>query len=74
MANITLQDIKIHKSLLYPYTIRCNVSNPCKDINFYNVQTDKWLIGMKQTGYVCEYAMGKRRDNYPPIHCLDNIG
>ena len=71
MANITLQDIKIHKSLLYPYTIRCNVSNPCKDINFYNVQTDKWLVGQKETGYMCEYVFGKGRNNVPKIHCLE---
>ena len=73
MRNITLQDVDIRNSLLYPYTIRCNVTNPCKDINFYNVRTDKWLIGRKQTGYVCDYAMGKRKDNYPPIHCLDDV-
>lgn len=30
LKNITLDNIKIHRSLLYPVTIRCNVSNPCK--------------------------------------------
>lgn len=74
MVNITLEDVSIHQSWLYPYTIRCNVTNPCRDINFYNVKTDSWRYGQKQNGYVCEYAMGKRRDTYPPIHCLDNIG
>ena len=69
--NITLEDVKIHKSLLYPYTIRCNVSNPCTDINFYNVQTDSWRIGLKQKGYVCEYAMGHMKNTIPKIGCLD---
>lgn len=30
LRNITLENIKITKSLLYPVTIRCNVSNPCR--------------------------------------------
>jgi hypothetical protein len=29
LKNITLEDVKIHNSLLYPVTIRCNVTNPC---------------------------------------------
>lgn len=29
LKNITLEDVTIHKSLLYPVTIRCNVTNPC---------------------------------------------
>jgi len=74
LRNITLDDIKIHKSFLYPYTIRCNVSNPCTEINFYDVQTDMWQIGRPDTGYVCEYAMGKTRGTTPKIHCLDEIG
>lgn len=74
MRNITLEDITIHKSFLYPYTIRCNVSNPCTDINFFNVVTDTWQHGQPETGYVCEYATGKRKGTYPPLHCLDNIG
>lgn len=53
LRNITLDDISIHESLLYPVTIRCNVTNPCKDINFINVKTDGWRIGQKKNGYVC---------------------
>lgn len=56
--NITLENIDIKNSLLYPVTIRCNVSNPCEHINFINVRTDKWDIGQKETGHVCEYASG----------------
>jgi hypothetical protein len=73
LRNITLEKIKIHKSFLYPYTIRCNVTNPCQDINFYEVQTDEWQHGQKDTGYVCEYVMGKRRDTHPVLHCLDEV-
>ena len=71
MRNITVEDVRIHNSFFYPYTIRCNASNPCRDINFYNVQTDSWKIGQKQTGYLCEYVIGKGRNNLPPIHCLE---
>jgi hypothetical protein len=52
-------------------TIRCNVSNPCQHINFINVRTNKWDIGQKQYGYVCEYASGIGEGNVPQIHCLD---
>ncbi len=70
LRNITLDNIKIHKSLLYPVTIRCNVSNPCTEINFYNVTTDEWQIGQKDKGYVCEFASGNAKNNSPLIHCL----
>jgi hypothetical protein len=70
LTNITLEDITIHKSLLYPVTLRCNVSNPCTEINFINVKTDEWLIGQKDKGYVCEFATGKALGNSPQIGCL----
>lgn len=70
LRNITLRDISIHNSLLYPVTIRCNVSNPCEDINFYNVRTDSWQIGQKKKGYVCEYSTGKGSGNQPLIDCI----
>ncbi len=35
--------------------------------------TDKWQIGQKDTGYVCEYVMGKTRGTYPRLHCLDEM-
>lgn len=73
LSNITLENIQIRNSLLYPYTIRCNASNPCTGINFYNVVTDKWRIGQKEKGYVCDFAMGKTKGTYPKIHCLDEI-
>jgi len=38
------------------------------------VKTDTWQHGQKQTGYVCEYALGKRSGTYPPLHCLDDVG
>ena len=74
MRNITLEDVKIHKSFLYPVTIRCNVSNPCTEINFINVNIDEWVIGQKEKGYVCEFATGKGIKNSPPIHCLNDEG
>lgn len=72
LRNVTLRNIRIHKSFLYPYTIRCNVSNPCTDINFHNVVTDSWQHGQPTRGYVCEYASGSSSGTSPPLHCLDN--
>ena len=53
-------------------TLRCNVSNPCTNINFKEVKTDGWRIGEKITGNVCEFASGSSVDTYPVMSCLDN--
>jgi hypothetical protein len=74
LRNISLIDITIHKSLLYPITIRCNVTNPCTEINLINVQVDEWEIGEKIQGYVCEFASGVGKGNNPPIYCLGDEG
>ncbi len=55
---------------MYPITIRCNVTNPCTEINFINVKVDKWEIGEKITGNICEFATGIGRGNVPNIDCL----
>jgi hypothetical protein len=70
MQNITLQNVSITDSLLYPVTIRCNVSNPCRWFRFENVTTDRWRIGRKDTGVVCEYATGEQRGCRPSIPCF----
>lgn len=33
ICNVTMKDIRIHKSLLFPYVFRCNKTNPCTGIN-----------------------------------------
>jgi hypothetical protein len=68
--NITLRNIAISDSWLYPITIRCNVSNPCRHFVFENVTTDKWYVGQKETGVVCEYVTGVQRNNKPTIPCF----
>ena len=55
VSNITLRNIKIHKSLLFPIVLRCNSTNPCKNITFDNVQVDKWVLYKKKAS-VCENA------------------
>ncbi len=34
ITNIVVQNVTITNSLLYPVTIRCNASNPCRDFLF----------------------------------------
>lgn len=63
-------EYQIEHSLLYPVTIRCNVTNPCEAINFINARTDRWDIGQKEDGHVCEYASGIGEGNVPVIDCL----
>lgn len=48
------------------------MSNPCERINFINVRTDRWDIGQKEDGHVCEYASGYGEGNRPAIYCLDD--
>lgn len=33
IRNVIMKDIKIHKSLLFPYVFRCNKTNPCTGIH-----------------------------------------
>lgn len=70
VQNITLRNIAIRNSVLYPVTIRCNVSNPCRWFEFDNVTTDKWSIGQKETGVVCEYVSGRQSGTHPQIPCF----
>lgn len=70
IQNITLRNIAIRDSVLYPVTIRCNVSNPCRWFEFENVTTDRWSIGQKSTGVVCEYVTGRQTNTKPQIPCF----
>lgn len=53
ISDVTLKNVKITDSLLFPIIMRCNKTNPCHDIVFDNVHVDKWKIGKKDKGYIC---------------------
>jgi hypothetical protein len=53
--------------------MRCNETNPCKNITFDNVQARGWLIGKKKKGYVCEHISGERTNSYPQLDCLKSL-
>ncbi len=48
IRNVTLTNIKVYNSLLFPIVLRCNETNPCTDINLNNVVVDHWHIGKKK--------------------------
>ena len=54
LRNITLKNVMVNNSFFFPVVIRCNETNPCKDFLFENVTTDKWHVGQKSVGVVCE--------------------
>jgi hypothetical protein len=37
ITNVKLKNIQIRNSLLFPIVLRCNETNPCKNIDFENV-------------------------------------
>ena len=69
VRNITLKNVHIDNSLLFPIIVRCNATNPCTGINFNNVFINKWRIGNKK-GYVCENVKGTQEGGYPKLDCL----
>ena len=71
IRNITLVDIKITDSLLFPILLRCNKTNNCSGIYFKNVTANKWFIGNKNKGYVCENVQGIQEGGYPKLDCLN---
>lgn len=74
LRNITLKNVMVNNSLFFPVVIRCNETNPCKNFLFDNVTTDKWHVGQKKTGVVCEQTSGKQRLCNPKIYCLQQMG
>lgn len=72
MRNITLKNVMVNNSLFFPVVIRCNETNPCTGFNFENVTTDKWKIGKKNVGVVCEFAHGTQKSCSPKIFCFED--
>ena len=70
ISNIVLKNVKIWNSLLFPIIMRCNETNPCRNIVYDSVQVEGWLIGNKSKGYVCENVHGTRTNTYPKLDCL----
>lgn len=73
ITNIKLKDIVVKNSLLFPIVMRCNETNPCKNITYENVQARGWLIGKRKKGYVCEHIVGQRTNSYPELDCLKSL-
>lgn len=65
MRNITLRNIHSQGSILPPGIIRCNVTNPCTNIVFENVQMKSFLWDMVGNGFITEYAYGKSTGSFP---------
>ena len=70
ITNVKLKNISVKNSLLFPIVMRCNETNPCKNIIFDNVRASGWLLGKKDKGYVCEHVEGYQSNSYPKLDCL----
>ena len=67
IANITLKNINIQNSLNpYPGLLRCNETNICKRINFYNVSVNTMFDTYQ---YICENAEVKSIFSNPVLTC-----
>ena len=64
VRNITLRNLTSTGGFLPPGVIRCNETNPCKDINFENVDIRGWWEYMHWT-FISEYADGNIKSAYP---------
>jgi hypothetical protein len=72
ISRLSLSDVTIHESLLPPIIFRCNESNPCHFINFTNVVADKWRVGHRSRGVVCENVQGVQANVHPSLYCLES--
>jgi hypothetical protein len=72
ISRVSLLNVSIHHSLLYPVIIRCNETNPCRQFRFENVRADRWDIGQHPAGMVCEHVQGSQVNTTPPVYCLDD--
>jgi hypothetical protein len=57
VRNITLRNINSINGILPPGIIRCNETNPCRDITFDNVKVTGWFT-LLDYGYITENAYG----------------
>ena len=64
IQNITLRNISSYGGFLPPGLVRCNETNPCRDINFEDVDIRGWWEGMDLT-FISEYAYGNVKNTYP---------
>ncbi len=52
-----MRNINSINGILPPGIIRCNETNPCRDINFENVKVTGWFT-LLDYGYITENAFG----------------
>jgi len=64
IRNITLKNVESTGGLLPPGIIRCNATNPCKDINLINVKMNGWWKDLNWT-FISEYADGQVQNVFP---------
>jgi len=64
IRNITLKNVESTGGLLPPGVIRCNATNPCKDINLIDVKMNGWWKDMNWT-FISEYADGQVQNVFP---------
>ena len=70
IVNITLRNVTSHKGLLPAGIIRCNVTNPCTNITFENVNVKSFLWDLLGFGYITEFATGNMTNVHPDPHFL----
>jgi hypothetical protein len=64
VKNITLRNVVSTDGVLPPGIIRCNETNPCRDIYFENVDATGWFT-LLNYGYITENALGSQWLSFP---------
>jgi len=65
MRDITLRNITSTGSLLPAGVILCNVTNPCTNFKFENVNMRSWLWDSLGIGYINHYSEGVATNSFP---------
>jgi hypothetical protein len=69
ITNVVMENVTIEDSLLEPFIIRCNSTNPCKNITLRNISAKKWKLG--KPGYICENAEVIQTNVFPQLTCYN---
>lgn len=64
VRNITLRNVDSVNGILPPGIIRCNETNPCRDITFDNVRVTGWFT-LLNYGYITQNAIGTSTWSFP---------
>ena len=70
VQGVTVRDMVTTGDLMQAGVLRCNETNPCRDILFEDVHLGGWLGDLGLDKWSCEHSYGECRNCHPRPKCL----